>query len=373
MRARRRFRREVTSYELLDHPGLPVLIEHNSAAFEEKSSQLYLVLECIDGDDLATWVKTHGPMSIDHAVACTMQILEIVAYCHEELVVHRDIKPQNVMLRHSEPTDPVIVDFGLSFMDAPDASDDVTELDEEIGNRFLRLPEAWSNRSPLSDVTQVAAIFFYVLTGIQPHVLADQHGDAPHRRDHARETLAALNLDPIREMRLRFVFDRAFETILTNRFQSATELASAVAQILEPVPDTAELEGLRAQADEIIARATRPGSEAAADRLAEFVHEASHRIFEVAEARGLDNPEQRHVYDPTKFDTALKLRSAPTAPPYVEYRFEARGSRDVVLYANQEEIWIGTDPYDPTLVAALEQRALRAFNEHYGEPASPST
>lgn len=367
IRARRRFRREVTSYELLDHPGLPRLIEDNSSAFMERGSELYLVLEYITGEDLTEWVKTNGPMSVDRAVACTTRILEIVAYCHDELVIHRDVKPQNVMLRNRDPADPVIVDFGLSFMEAPDASDDVTELDEEIGNRFLRLPEAWSNRSPVSDVTEVAGIFFYLLTGIQPHVLADQEGNAPHRRDKGREALTALDLDPIDQVRLRSVFDRAFETILTDRFQNAAELASAIAHVLAPIPDTSELEGLRAQADEIIARATRPGAEAAADRLAEFVHDASHYVFSAAEARGLDSPEQRHAYDPARFDTALKIRSAPTAPPYVQYRFEARGSQDVVLYANDEEIWAGADPDDPTLAVALEQRALRAFTEHYGE------
>lgn len=145
IRARKRFRREVTSYEMLVHPGLPTLIEHNGESLEEKSTGLYLVLECIPGDDLATWIAAHGPMPLDLAVTCTTRILEVVAYCHGEFVIHRDIKPGNVMLRNADPADPVVVDFGLSFMDAPDESEELTDLNETIGNRFLRLPEAWSN------------------------------------------------------------------------------------------------------------------------------------------------------------------------------------------------------------------------------------
>ena len=179
--ARKRFRREVAAYGTLDHPGLPSLIEDNSGEWESRKVPLYLVLECVNGEDIGTWMRERGPMSVEQAVACLARITEIVAYCHSEDVLHRDIKPGNVMLRDSDPLNPVLVDFGLSFTKTPEELGDVTRFDEEVGNRFLRLPEAWSNRNPISDVTQIAGIFFYALTGLEPHA-------ARSGRQHASST-----------------------------------------------------------------------------------------------------------------------------------------------------------------------------------------
>jgi serine/threonine-protein kinase len=366
LEARKRFRREVAAYETLDHSGLPTLIGHNSEDWEDRSIPLYLVLEGIHGDDLARWSQHHGPMSMEQAVGFVSRISEIVAYCHGENVLHRDIKPGNVMLRGSDPTDPVLVDFGLSFTKTPDELGDVTRLNEEVGNRFLRLPEAWSNRTPISDVTQVAGVFFYTLTGIEPHSLLDQDGNMPHRRSPARDVLDALGLDDTSLARLMFVFDHAFQTVATARFQSATDLYAAVAHILSPVPDSAELEGLRAHFDEVIAMRTNPEAAASAERLGEFAHAAWHRIADLAEGKGLDPLVQRYAYEPGNLDMALKVGAEREAPPYVEYRFHERGSSDVVLAANGQDLWTGSDCDDPALADALERRALEAFIEHYG-------
>ena len=366
LEARKRFRREVAAYETLDHPGLPTLIEHNSEEWEDRNAPLYLVLECVTGEDLGRWTREHGPMSIEQAVACLARITEIVAYCHGEDVLHRDVKPGNVMLRDSDPTDPVLVDFGLSFTKAPEELGDVTRFNEEVGNRFLRLPEAWSNRNPISDVTQVAGIFFYALTVIEPHVLLDQDGNMPHRRRPASEALTALGVDELRLARLTFLFDHAFHTVATARFQSATDLGAAVAHVVSPVPDSAELEGLRAQFDEVIERRANPDAAASAERLAELAHAAWHRVADLADEKGLETLIQRYEYEPGNLDLALKVITEPEAPPYVEYRFHKRGSNDVVLLANGQEIWTGNDPGDPALADALERRALTAFIEYYG-------
>jgi serine/threonine protein kinase len=365
--ARKRFRREVTAYETLNHAGLPTLVEHNSEQWENRNVPLYLVLECVEGEDLGRWMREHGPMSAEQAVACLTRIIETVDYCHGEDVIHRDIKPGNVMLRDSDPTNPILVDFGLSFTKTPEELGDVTRFNEEVGNRFLRLPEAWANRTPISDVTQLAGIFLYALTGIEPHVLLDQEGNMPHRRREEGAKLMALSLNETQLARLMFLFDHAFETVATTRFQTASDLGAAIAHVLSPVPDSAQLAGIRAQADEIIARKADPDAAASASRLGEFVHAAWHRVADLGDAKGLDTLRQDYAYEPGNVDLALKVITEPKAPPYVEYRFYKRGVTDVVLAVNGQEIWTGTNPEDHALADAIERQALTAFNEHYGE------
>ena len=77
------------------------------------------------------------------------------------------------------------MDFGLSFNDAEE--DDLTRVGEEVGNRFLRLPEhATGGRGAASDVTQLAGILIYSVSGCEPRVLLDKEYKMPHQRLPAR-------------------------------------------------------------------------------------------------------------------------------------------------------------------------------------------
>jgi eukaryotic-like serine/threonine-protein kinase len=97
-----------------------------------------MILEWIEGLSLRQKVDQDGRVSLQDAVACVTAIGKVLAECHAVGVAHRDIKPANVMLRRGTLSAPVLVDFGLSFNDTQ--LDDATRA-EEVGNRFLRLPE----------------------------------------------------------------------------------------------------------------------------------------------------------------------------------------------------------------------------------------
>ncbi|MBC8116270.1 MAG: SUMF1/EgtB/PvdO family nonheme iron enzyme, partial [Candidatus Saccharimonas sp.] len=66
----------------------------------EDAGVAYLVMECIDGTDLSSCVRTHGPLSVAHAVECLAQAAEGLEYAHRQGVIHRDIKPSNLVLCH---------------------------------------------------------------------------------------------------------------------------------------------------------------------------------------------------------------------------------------------------------------------------------
>jgi eukaryotic-like serine/threonine-protein kinase len=126
---------EVSCYRVLNHPWIPRLIESNSNSYADGTHKLYLVTEYIPGECLE---NVYVPVLMDDAIAASLQLCEIVQYCHKNSVVHRDIKPGNIILRNKAIADLVLVDFGMSYHEDVAAID--TPAREEVGNRFVRLP-----------------------------------------------------------------------------------------------------------------------------------------------------------------------------------------------------------------------------------------
>ena len=363
LEARKRFRREVAAYETLNHPNLPNLIEDNSAEWEDVAIPLYLVLECIDGNTLGSWMSQNGPMSLESAAECAVGISTVLEYCHGEDVIHRDLKPSNVMLRDNDPAAPVVVDFGLSFNAVPDELGEVTRPGEEIANRFLRLPESWGNQNAVTDITQLAGLFFYMLTGREPYVLLDHNGDAPHRRAEEGPLLRAQAPEQRLFLRPTALFDRAFQNTSVERFQSAADFRAAVEGLFALLPDTSDLDGLEAQLDETLAQSNRAGARTDAARLAALVEVVTRILNGLAESKGLRPNAQGYAYEPGSVDLALMDMAATHAPPYSRYRFEVRGSLDVVLKIDDEEVWTGRGPGDPALHLAVRRNLIESFLE----------
>ncbi|MDH0867536.1 protein kinase [Mitsuaria sp. GD03876] len=233
---RRRMYREVAAYQTLQHPDIPKLIETNAHKFDDLAFKLYLVTEHVAGTPFGDHVEAHGPLSLQDALQFTIALLDIVDRCHQSDIVHRDIKPDNIILRASAlsaPRTPVLVDFGLSF-NRSDVAPNATGLDEEVGNRFLRLPELAPNsadkRDPRSDVTFCAGVLLYALTGRVPAVLTDGQERLPHQVDSTKEALRRLD-DDWRERQLKRVFDTAFQHALDRRWQSAGALRDELVRI----------------------------------------------------------------------------------------------------------------------------------------------
>lgn len=229
---RTRMFREVACYRTLSHRGIPKLIESNAAEYKNQATQLYLVTELIAGRDLGQHVGNR-PLETTDALNIFGQLLDIVEYAHAKEVIHRDIKPENVMVESSAPLKIRLVDFGMSFLGAEHDDDHSTVLGQEIGNRFLRLPEhgvgSANKRDARSDLTQCVGLLFFALTGLRPRFFEDEHGLRPHQRATARERLIRhVELDLLG---LLNVFDRAFENKIDARWQTAEELRHELSKI----------------------------------------------------------------------------------------------------------------------------------------------
>lgn len=232
---RYRTQQEVNALLALDGKGAPKILESNVQLWQDKSVPLWAVMEWIPGKTLQEHVN-NKPLSLDEALRITEQLLSIVEECHKLGIHHRDLKHDNVILREGN-LDPVLVDFGMSWTrpSTEDERDFKTRLDQEIGNRFLRLPEHAAGRhihNDASDLSMVIGLLFYMLTTAAPRVLQDAEGRMPH--ETSQDRFGAVLKDP-RWPRLRRVFGIAFQMLVEQRFQAAQDIIARLRD-LTPAP-----------------------------------------------------------------------------------------------------------------------------------------
>ena len=232
---RRRFFREATAYDTMGSWGIPRLVESNAHLHDDGEAVPYIVTEFIEGPTLHQWREAQSMVELGTAVRTTLELLAILSACHAASLVHRDVKPDNVILAAGDPGRPVLLDFGLNFHKV---ANDVlaTEQGQELGNRFLRLPELSAGSSlkqdPRSDVSFAAGILYFLLTGQHPNILQDAEGRLPHQRSQALETLA--RVAGSRLQRLLALFDRAFAPQIADRFTDADEMLAQLEHVMEP-------------------------------------------------------------------------------------------------------------------------------------------
>ena len=88
-----RFHREVKAAAKLSHPNIVTAYDAG-----EHQGMHYLVMEYVDGKDLAAIVKERGPLGVREAVECVLQAARGLQYAHQQGIIHRDIKPGNLLL-----------------------------------------------------------------------------------------------------------------------------------------------------------------------------------------------------------------------------------------------------------------------------------
>ena len=184
--ARIRMFQEVNNLRAVHSAGakVPRYIAGNADCYEDMMTQLFFVMEFVEGPTLAKLVQDSGPLPMERAVKTALDLCESIRIGHSKNVLHRDLKPKNIVIRSQDPVDAVILDYGLSFN--LEESQDITSSNETIENSFFSLPEGRApgenRRDPRSDLAALCGILYYSLTGHNPGIPEDSQGNPPHRR-----------------------------------------------------------------------------------------------------------------------------------------------------------------------------------------------
>lgn len=237
---RARMKNEVESLKKLRHKGIAEIIDDNLDSYPNLDVPLYMVTQKISGSSLEKKVENGGEpnlLSVRRSIEIADRILQALEYSHAHGVVHRDLKPENVLLDRLQP---VLIDFGQAFIDSDTEANHETLTAQDMGNRFLVLPEQWNplgtpeeKRDERSDITQVVGLIFWMLVGIRPANLGINE-QSPHRRERSAKILKQHVIDIKLLGRINEMFDQGFQPSIKSRFQSIRELRTTLSHVLEP-------------------------------------------------------------------------------------------------------------------------------------------
>ncbi|MFN2488941.1 MAG: protein kinase [Actinomycetota bacterium] len=155
-----RFRREARSVATLIHPHIANVFDYG-----EDGGHRYIVMELVEGMDLARLLRADGALMPDRARRIAVQVCEALGYAHASGVVHRDVKPANIIVSAEDAVK--VTDFGIA-----QAAGDVTltAAGSVLGTAQYISPEQASDRDvgPPSDVYSMGIVLYEMLTGVLP-------------------------------------------------------------------------------------------------------------------------------------------------------------------------------------------------------------
>ncbi|MDY7077913.1 MAG: protein kinase [Chloroflexota bacterium] len=222
---RQQFHQEATVLARLNHPHLVRVTD-----FFEESGNAYLVMDFVEGDSLADRIIQQGQLPETDVLTWAGQLLDALSYCHNQGIIHRDIKPQNVVIRPNGQA--VLVDFGLVKLWDPNDPRTRTAM-RGMGTPEYAPPEQYEadvgHTDPCSDVYGLGATLYHTLAGQAPLTatlrMATPEQFAPLRR-----------LNPHVSPAMEAAVLKALELPRSKRWQSASEMAAALGIGHVPTP-----------------------------------------------------------------------------------------------------------------------------------------
>jgi serine/threonine-protein kinase len=234
---RQRFCAESHAVAMLSHPNIVAVydVSHNDA-------MEYIVMELVDGITLRQYMDKRGAVPWREALHFTKQMAKALAHAHERGIIHRDIKPQNIMLLKDGTIK--IGDFGIAALE--------NELHEEngqaIGSIHYIAPEQARGECPdaRSDIYSLGVVMYEMLTGKKPYE-GDSIGEIAVKHMNANPVMPR-DIVPEIPPELEKITLKAMCADLSERYQSASELLQALDDFTQaqlkaeenPVPDEEE-------------------------------------------------------------------------------------------------------------------------------------
>jgi len=214
---RNQFQQEAVVLARLHHPNLVRVTD-----FFEEGPNVYLVMDFVEGESLDHLIKQEGALPEAQVTEWAEQLLGALAYCHAQGVIHRDVKPQNVVIRPDGQA--TLVDFGLVKLWDPHDPRTRTAM-RGMGTPEYAPPEQYDTETghtdPRTDVYSLGATVYHALTGKAPPT-ATMRIASPNSFQPPR------SLNPQLSPYLEEAIVRATELSLDNRFATAQDMAAAL-------------------------------------------------------------------------------------------------------------------------------------------------
>ena len=159
-----RFVVEIKTTAALQHPHILPLFDSGTA-----DSFLFYVMPFIEGETLRDKLNRETQLGIDEAVRIAREVLDALHYAHEHGIVHRDVKPENILLHGGHA---IVADFGIALAVSAAAGGRMTETGLSLGTPHYMSPEqatAEKEISARSDIYSVGSVLYEMLTGQPPH------------------------------------------------------------------------------------------------------------------------------------------------------------------------------------------------------------
>jgi len=223
-----RFRREAQNAAALNHPAI-VAVYDTGETTADFGPLPYIVMEYVDGRTLRDIVKTEGPLPERRALEIMADVCAALDFSHRHGIVHRDVKPANVMITKQGAVK--VMDFGIARAVA-DGQVAVTQTAAVIGTAQYLSPEQARGEAvdARSDVYATGCVLFELLTGEPPFT-----GDSPvavayqHVREDPKPPSA---LNPRVSTQLDAIVLKAMAKGAPNRYQSAAEMRNDIVRVL---------------------------------------------------------------------------------------------------------------------------------------------
>ncbi|MFE2999892.1 serine/threonine-protein kinase [Nocardia sp. NPDC059246] len=228
---RARFRRESHIAALLQEPHVIPIHDYG-----EIDGLLYIDMRLVHGESLRAVLRTRGPLPPEQAVSVICQIAAGLDAAHHDGLVHRDVKPDNILLTHDGFA--YLADFGLANTNTDER---LTQTGSAIGSFSYMAPERFRSgpATPAVDVYALACVLHECLTGTRPY--ATDGGDAAIMRAHMIELPPRTSsYAPGIPVAIDAVVARGMAKSADERYASAGELAAAAHAALAPSTGDAE-------------------------------------------------------------------------------------------------------------------------------------
>jgi serine/threonine-protein kinase len=247
-----RFRREAMAAARLVHPNI---VQVYDFGLDDVTGRHYIVMERIVGPSGAQVLRDRGHLPIDEAVDWIAQACRGLAYAHRSGLVHRDVKPGNLLLSEGDGT-VKLADFGIAKLSSEESS--ITQIGSVLGTAAYLAPEqaAGEEAGPAADLYGLGVVAYQLLTGRLPYEAASLTELALKQQREVPQPLH--HIDPSIPVALSVAVERALALDPRRRYASAEAMREAVidgAKGIGPDEDATSI----AQADQTSATTVLPG------------------------------------------------------------------------------------------------------------------